>query len=61
MVLGGGATRAGADAPLPPCPGIASPGRGATPGRPGRPVWGPGEADAAVVGAGGICRLATDV
>ena len=34
--------RPGAGPPLPPCPGIASPGRGATPGRPGKPVCGPG-------------------
>ena len=52
----GAAARGGA--PFPPCPGIASPGRGATPGRPGRPMRGPGDAEAAVVGGGG--RRATD-
>ena len=42
---GGAAARGGARA-FPALPGSASPGRGATPGRPGRPVRGPGEADA---------------
>lgn len=52
------AARAGAG-PFPPCPGIASPGRGATPGRPGSPLCGPGDAEAAVAGGGGSLR-ATD-
>jgi hypothetical protein len=37
---------------------MASPGRGATPGRPGSPLRGPGEAEAAVVGGG--ARRTTD-
>ncbi|HEV3195206.1 MAG TPA: hypothetical protein VGZ06_03640 [Candidatus Cybelea sp.] len=46
---------------MPPWPGIASPGRGATPGRPGKPICGPGDAEAPVVGGGGDGRLAIEV
>ena len=39
---------------------MACPGRGATPGRPGSPVRGPGEAEAVVVGGGGDRRTTDD-
>src|SRR5581483_7328067 len=51
----------GATGDLPPCPGNAWPGRGATPGRPGMPVRGPGDAEIDVVGGGAGRRGAIDV